>query len=206
MKINSLYNATSFQPQVLGRNQAEATQAQTHASHPTPQNNVNKQAKIQQSGLLSSNTLFRAQEIGQSSKTETQTAKEPKQGQLSDEEKAVVEQLKSRDREVRAHERAHATRGGQHAGQPKLSYETGPDGRRYATAGEVPIDASPVKGDPSATIDKLRVVKSAALAPAQPSDQDRKVAAIADAEIRKAQGELNAERAEKLEELTSSPE
>ena len=101
--------------------------------------------------------------------------------ELSDQERQAVAKLKATDREVRAHEQAHATAGGQHAGAPSYEYQRGPDGRQYAVGGEVPIDTSPVPGDPEATIDKMEVVKRAALAPAEPSGQDRSVAAQADA-------------------------
>jgi hypothetical protein len=111
---------------------------------------------------------------------------------LSDEEKAQVDALKKRDREVRAHERAHAAAGGQYTGAPTFSYESGPDGRQYAVGGEVAIDASPIAGDPQATITKMQIVRSAALAPAKPSGQDRAVAAQADAQRARAQAELAA--------------
>ncbi len=101
-------------------------------------------------------------------------------GQLSDEARRVVEKLKARDREVRAHEQAHTSAAGPYArGGASFSYQTGPDGRRYAVGGEVSIDASPVPDDPEATIRKAQVVRSAALAPANPSAQDRSVAAAA---------------------------
>ena len=116
--------------------------------------------------------------------------------ELSDAERQVVTKLKATDREVRAHERAHATAGGQHAGAPSYEYQRGPDGRRYAVGGEVPIDTSPVPGDPEATIDKMEIVKRAALAPAEPSGQDRYVAAQADAKKLKAQAELAQQKAD----------
>ena len=109
---------------------------------------------------------------------------------LSREQMAIVDQLKARDKEVRAHEEAHARVGGQYAGAPHYDYETGPDGNRYATGGEVSIDVAPVDGDPEATIAKMEIVKAAALAPAEPSAQDRKVAAIADRTRAQAQAEL----------------
>jgi hypothetical protein len=49
----------------------------------------------------------------------------------------------------------------------------------YATGGEVQIDTSPISGDPEATIRKAETIRRAALAPASPSDQDRRVAAMA---------------------------
>ena len=57
-----------------------------------------------------------------------------------------------------------------------FTYKTGPDGKNYAVAGEVGIDTSPVNGDPQATIEKARVIQRAALAPAEPSAQDYRVA------------------------------
>lgn len=98
----------------------------------------------------------------------------------SDEELVLISALKSRDAEVNAHEKAHAAVGGQHAGAPNYSYKTGPDGVKYAVSGEVSIDTSRVPGDPQATLQKAQQIKAAALAPAEPSGQDRKVAAIAD--------------------------
>lgn len=95
------------------------------------------------------------------------------------EEQQEVQELKQRDQEVRTHEAAHAAVGGQFAGAPTLEYETGPDGTRYAVSGEVSIDLSKAKGDPQETITKMEQVQAAALAPAQPSAQDRRVAARA---------------------------
>jgi hypothetical protein len=63
----------------------------------------------------------------------------------------------------------------------------------YAVSGEVSIDVSPVNGNPQATIAKMATVRSAALAPADPSGQDRAVAASATAEEIKARQELTEE-------------
>lgn len=98
--------------------------------------------------------------------------------------------LKARDREVRAHEAAHQAVGGQYAGAMSFTYQRGPDGAQYAVGGEVPIDVSPVAGDPQATVEKMRVVRAAAMAPAQPSAQDRAVAAQAMQTMLQAQSEL----------------
>jgi len=102
-----------------------------------------------------------------------------------------IRQLKSRDAEVRAHERAHASVGGSHTGSPTYSFEVGPDGKRYAVAGEVSVDMSPIAGNPEATIAKMQKVRAAALAPANPSIQDTRVAAAAQAIINQAQIEKN---------------
>jgi len=100
--------------------------------------------------------------------------------QLSNEEQVEVQTLQSTDREVRAHEQAHVASAGSLATSgPSYSYKTGPDGKRYAVAGEVGIDSSPVRDNPQATIAKAERVQRAALAPADPSAQDRRVAADA---------------------------
>lgn len=110
--------------------------------------------------------------------------------QLTEAEQQQVAELKARDQEVRTHEQAHAAIGGQYAGSPSYTYEQGPDGARYAVEGEVPIDVSPVANDPQATIQKMQQVYQAALAPAEPSSTDRKVAAEAQSTIAKATAEL----------------
>lgn len=117
-------------------------------------------------------------------------------GSPSQEQQAVIVDLRQRDAEVRRHEAAHASAGGQFAGAPSFQFTKGPDGRSYAVSGEVPIDLSPVPDDPQATIQKMRQVKRAALAPANPSAADRGVAASADQQALAAQLELNKQRAE----------
>lgn len=117
-------------------------------------------------------------------------------GELTDSERQVVSELRSRDREVRAHEQAHANVGGQYAGAPQYDFVTGPDGRRYAVSGSVSIDVSEVPNDPEATADKMEVVRRAALAPSEPSAQDRAVASEASSREREARAELARQQAE----------
>jgi hypothetical protein len=102
----------------------------------------------------------------------------------------IISQLQDRDKEVRAHELAHATTGGAATGAPSFTYEVGPDGKKYAVGGEVSVDLSSVAGDPQATIIKMQKVHAAALAPANPSTQDTRVAASAIQKILTAQSEL----------------
>ena len=99
--------------------------------------------------------------------------------QFTDEELRQIETLAARDREVRAHEQAHVAVGGQFTGAASFSYQEGPNGVRYAVGGEVSISSGAVSGDPQATISKAQQVQRAALAPAEPSTQDRSVAANA---------------------------
>lgn len=117
-----------------------------------------------------------------------------------------LQELKARDREVRAHEQAHQAVGGQYAGAASYTFQRGPDGNQYAIGGEVSIDLSPVEGDPQATIEKMRTVRAAAMAPAQPSGQDRAVAAQAMQLILQAQMELSMEdRAEVAGDQDGAP-
>ncbi|MCL1477522.1 hypothetical protein MIH18_19735 [Marinobacter sp. M3C] len=109
---------------------------------------------------------------------------------LNESDLKLLTQLKARDREVRAHEAAHQAAGGQHAGAMALTYEQGPDGVQYAVGGEVPISVSAVSGDPQATVEKMRTVRAAAMAPAQPSSADLAVAAQAMQTLQQAQMEL----------------
>ena len=111
-------------------------------------------------------------------------------GQLSEAEQRQVDELQRTDQRVRAHEQAHlAAGGGLTSGGARFQYRTGPDGKQYAASGEVQIDTSEEK-DPNATIRKAQRIKAAALAPADPSAQDRSVAARADAMAAKARQEL----------------
>ncbi|PLX95946.1 MAG: catalase [Desulfuromonas sp.] len=118
----------------------------------------------------------------------------PSSAQLSEEEQQQVQELSQRDREVQVHEAAHAAVGGTYTGSPSLTYETGPDGKRYAVSGEVNVDMGEVAGDPQATMEKADVIRAAALAPAQPSSQDRNVAAQASRMRAQAQAELMSEQ------------
>ncbi|SMQ59869.1 SprA-related family protein [Pseudidiomarina planktonica] len=106
------------------------------------------------------------------------------------EEQEEIRKLEARDREVRIHEQQHAAVGGQYAGSPTYSYERGPNGRTYASEGEVSIDLSPIPNDPEATVQKMEQVRRAALAPAEPSGADRAIAAEATQRASEARAEM----------------
>ena len=136
------------------------------------------------------------------------------QRQREEQESRQIQNLAARDREVRNHEQAHAAVGGRYAGPPSFTYTRGPDGQAYATSGEVSIDVSPIPNDPEATLRKMELVQRAALAPAEPSAQDLRVAAQAQALAAQARGELNqlerelqaAEQAERKEQRQQAEE
>ena len=111
----------------------------------------------------------------------TQAHNPESEGQQQDQSKQnnALQALAARDRAVRAHEAAHKAAGGALTGPIRFEYQSGPDGKRYAVGGEVSIDTSEVAGDPNATLLKANRIRSAALAPVDPSAQDRAVAAQA---------------------------
>lgn len=100
--------------------------------------------------------------------------------------KQVVDKLKQTEEKVKAHEAAHKAAGGSLASSASYSYTQGPDGRSYITGGEVQIDMSPGR-TPQETVSKMQQVIRAALAPADPSGQDRAVAAQAASQMAQAQ-------------------
>ena len=120
--------------------------------------------------------------------------------ELSTDEQRQVDDLKRRDAEVKAHERAHIAAGGPYvSGGASYEYERGPDNQNYAVGGEVSIDVS-AENTPEATIRKMHVVKRAALAPRDPSGQDRSVAAQAAQAEARARIELQKERSAEADE------
>ncbi|MEW8506352.1 MAG: putative metalloprotease CJM1_0395 family protein [Candidatus Thiodiazotropha sp.] len=118
---------------------------------------------------------------------------------LTDEEKAEVRELQKRDREVRAHEAAHRAAAGGLASGGSYTYKRGPDGRTYAVAGEVSI-RMPSTGDAKVRLRQAETVRRAALAPADPSPQDRQVAAQAAAMAAQARSDIQAEQRAQLQE------
>ncbi|MEL7091774.1 MAG: putative metalloprotease CJM1_0395 family protein [Pseudomonadota bacterium] len=154
------------------------------------------QKEQQLSGLRSVEARYdvRTAEAAQGEAKPASPAPERADVRPTEAEQEQIKALEARDREVRRHEQAHAAVGGQFAGPPTYTYQIGPDGRRYAVGGAVSIDVSPVPGDPAATIEKMEVVKAAALAPASPSAADRQVAALATAQRVQAMAELMAVR------------
>lgn len=110
--------------------------------------------------------------------------------ELTPEQQAQIDQLKAADTKVRQHEQAHlAAAGGLATSGPTYTYQRGPNGVNYAVGGEVNIDTSP-GGTPQETIARAQRIQAAALAPADPSGQDRSVAARAGQMERDARAEL----------------
>ena len=128
-----------------------------------------------------------------------------KKDKSEDEKDSQVRELENIQREVIAHEHAHKAAAGEFGGAISYTYTEGPDGKRYITGGEVPIKLRQ-GATPEETLRNMQQVQMAANAPADPSGQDRQVAAKAAAIAAKARSELNREDESESEnsELTAT--
>jgi hypothetical protein len=189
----SAFNAASLYPQTNNRQtQPQAENAVNGAATPADQG-ATPTAATPHKGDASSTDNKHAHE------DKTKTGKLGPEAQLSEDELREVQEMKARDQEVRAHEAAHLAAAGQHArGGVSFTYANGPDGRRYAVGGEVSIDTSPVANDPQATLQKANTIRAAAMAPAEPSSQDRSVAAEATQMAAQARQDIATEQAEAM--------
>ena len=125
--------------------------------------------------------------------------KSPSGKELDRAEEQQVRDLETTDRKVKQHEQAHlAAAGGYARGGARFQYASGPDGRRYAVGGEVSLDMSSIPGDHQATIQKMNIIRRAALAPQDPSGTDR---AVANQAAQVASSERQAIQQEKAEEV-----
>ncbi|RPH40675.1 MAG: catalase, partial [Desulfobulbaceae bacterium] len=88
-------------------------------------------------------------------------------------------------------------------GGASFTFQRGPYGNSYAIGGEVPIDISS-ETTPEATILKMRTVRRAALAPAEPSGADRQIAAQASAKELQARQEIAEELQKDLSGILSA--
>ncbi|CAM1378840.1 putative metalloprotease CJM1_0395 family protein [Fretibacterium fastidiosum] len=148
------------------------------------------------------------QEAGAAEADETAEAPEaqPRTDAKSAEERqkdAQVQELKQIEREVIAHEAAHMVAAGALGGGVSYTYTAGPDGKRYITGGEVPIQIQQ-GATPEETLRNMQQVQRAALAPADPSGQDRQVAARAAAMAAQARSEIASEGARKAARRTDA--
>lgn len=148
------------------------------------------------------------QEKSQENQNPAVTATEKKQAlrDSNSKESQELRSLQARDREVRAHEQAHLAVAGRYATSGvNLKYQRGADGQLYAVGGDVKIDISVIPGDPKATEQKAETIRRAALAPANPSPQDHKVASQAISIANEARAELLEQRlALKKEQLATN--
>ena len=115
--------------------------------------------------------------------------------------KKEIAELKQTEQEVIAHENAHKSAGAGVTGAVTYTHTTGPDDQRYINGGEVAIQMPAATGEPDETIALLEKVRQAALAPAEPSPQDLRVAASASAQIQQVRADKFGEPLEEQEEV-----
>lgn len=177
-------------------------QAERASSTISEDNAENSEQSSSQQQQNDSTTAEQSDDSNEEKEGVSQTNQDTAEPDFADQQ--LIKELQLRDREVRAHEQAHAAAGGPYTGAPSYSFEVGPDGKKYAVDGEVSVDLSPIKGDPQATITKLQKVYNAALAPANPSIQDTRVANKAAQLIAEAQSQLLSESFEQENNTASS--
>ncbi len=131
---------------------------------------------------------------------ESLAGKPVSKSEMSREELKAVRELQARDREVRAHEQAHVAASGRiPVSGPQYEYETGPDGKRYAVGGSVNYRVPPASS-PEEELRLAQQLRRMALAPMDPSPQDRATAGKATAKAAQANQDIREERAEELAE------
>ncbi len=162
---------------------------------------TNKQTESELATVASSDTKKTGSENSHlSSQSEdkvtlSETAKKITGEALSKEEQKKLDALQDRDRVVHQHEQAHLSAAGELAkGAASFTYQKGPDGQSYAIGGEVQIDTSQGR-TPEETLQKAEKIRAAALAPAEPSGQDRQVASQATQMASAARAEIATEKA-----------
>ncbi len=88
----------------------------------------------------------------------------------------VLSRYKDSDAQIRQHEQAHAS--SLTASTPDYDYQVGPDGKLYATGGEVRIDTS-IPDDEKAAAFKLSQMQDASSAPNELSAADAQISRTA---------------------------
>jgi len=192
MAEKDLEPAVVFEPSEAGRQLSDAEQKAERA----------RQDEALMKRLPGTKSDNQDQEIQTEGKAELGDTPDAKQAEASEKPEESIEyrnqiqELVNREKEVIMHEQAHQSAGGEFTGAASYTYTTGPDGKRYISGGEVSIN-TPQTDDPEEAVRIMERVKAAALAPANPSGQDIKVAASAASKQMKAQMEISAKRAEK---------
>ena len=123
-----------------------------------------------------------------------ETKRRTRKGEFTRRERAVLDDLRDRHREVQEHEIAHFMAGSPYTHPPQYWCVTGPDEKMYAIGGITPMNVSPIPGDIPGTLAKYRKLKRAALAPHAPSDVDEMLAKEFDRAIAYFEGQARNQR------------
>jgi len=181
----SAYSAYGATKATSVKSEQEISDANNSATKSKPLDDLEDKAIIsKEAQALAGNELIKSK-VEQNIKFQ-KTSNDENEQKLNAEEKKQVAELQAADTEVKAHEKAHvAASGGISASAPSYTYQKGPDGQNYAVAGQVQIKTSG-SSDPEKALADAEAMKSAALAPGNPSGADMKVAANADQMISEA--------------------
>lgn len=110
--------------------------------------------------------------IGRLSGNHVLVAKNENPGDPDSGRQRIIEQLKSRDKEVRSHEASHSISPELvKIGSAQFDYTIGPDGKAYATGGRVTLSTGSAM-TPEEALSKAEALKKASMAPGEPSTKD----------------------------------
>lgn len=154
-----------------------------------------KQEQEVQDALNENKTAEYARDIIKAGNERREEAK--KEDKAEEEKESQKKELENIQREVIAHEAAHQAAAGNLGGGVSYTYTEGPDGQSYITGGEVPIKLKE-GSTPEETLRNMQRVQRAANAPADPSGQDRQVAAKAASIASKARQEIIQDNSEEF--------
>ncbi len=188
-RANSVYGSTKVS---AVKDEQESSAAQTSSTDLSSRGEIKDEAIVSDEAktLLEKDKTSTSENNG-SKETSFQIKKE-----LTPEQEQVVAKFKLRDAEVKTHEQAHiGAASGINASAPTFDYQTGPDGKQYAVGGEVSISFSQSE-NPAENLAKAEAMRAAALAPAEPSNQDLSVANKAEKMIQEAKQKLAEQKAE----------
>lgn len=197
MKISSLLRG--FNPDLEDRKRSQQRKEvgevyKKHAKYADASKNPMLKAL---ENLLSGKTEKELHEADAAARKDSQQAVTAKEELLEQPEvKREIANLKQTEQEVITHENAHKAAGAGVTGAVTYTHMTGPDDQRYINGGEVAIQMPAATDDPDETIALLEKVRQAALAPAQPSPQDLRVAASASAQIQQVRADKLGEQVE----------
>jgi hypothetical protein len=179
-------------PELAGRPEITPVFGNENSANKTGESEQKADSRSAQAGSLQdSSASIQDPSNKNSERSENESKQQDRiQEQQQQQDLKLIRSLSQLDHEVQAHENAHSVVGGQYAGSASYTYQRGPDGVNYAVGGEVSMDVGIIQGNPAATLEKMQLLQRAALAPAEPSSQDRKIAAIAVQQANQARAEI----------------
>lgn len=77
--------------------------------------------------------------------------------------------------QIQQHVESHLSVTTLYSSGPNYQYRVSPDGKRVIVSGDVSFDVSPSSNSPHETLHKAEIIKQAALAPNDPTPEDRRV-------------------------------